>query len=230
MLVHKLLAPYNIQPVIAENGEEVFTLLEKQNFDLILMDVQMPFLDGITTTKLIRKYVSDKIPIVGMTAYVLPNEIEKCYAAGMNDHIPKPIDENQLFEVINKYIFLREIDTVHKPVSVKPGELDFTFLLKLCNGNETAMNTILDEMRKQLPVDFNGYKEAVENKDIDTTRKIIHHMKSTISPLGVESNIARAIIKTGKLLQEENNWNVIQEDSQHLLSVLEKTIDLIKKS
>jgi CheY-like chemotaxis protein len=229
LLVHKLLAPFNIQPVIAENGEEVLRLLENQHFDLILMDVQMPLLDGITTTRLIRKYVADKIPIVGMTAYVLPNEIEKCYAAGMNDHIPKPIDEQQLLDTIKKYIYLDENATQPIMFAEKPVSGDFLFLSRLCNGNEAAMNKILDALETQLPLDSRSFENALAGNDPDILRKVIHHMKSTISPLGADSGIANAISAMSELLHNQNNLADLQEPGKQLLSVLENTIEGIKK-
>ena len=229
LLVHKLLAPYNIQPVIAENGEEVLILLENRSFDLILMDVQMPLLDGITTTRLIRKYVANRIPIVGMTAYVLPNEIEKCYAAGMNDHIPKPIDEQQLLEVIKKYIYLDEDAVAPVSITDQSKDIDFAFLSKICNGNEAAMNTILDALETQLPVDGRSFENALSDKNYDALRKIIHHMKSTISPLGTDSDIAKAIVPVSDLLHSGNDWSAVQESGTRLLSALESTIELIKK-
>ena len=229
LLVHKLLAPYNIQPVIAENGEEVLLLLETQPFDLILMDVQMPLLDGITTTKLIRKYVANKIPIVGMTAYVLPNEIEKCYAAGMNDHIPKPIDEQHLLDVIKKYIYLDENASVRLSAAVNGKAVEFAFLSEICNGNEAAMNTILDALETQLPADAYSFRSGLADKDAVAVRKIIHHMKSTVSPLGTDSEIAKAISRVSDLLQTGNDWPAVQESGGHLLSVLENTIELIKR-
>ena len=229
LLVHKLLAPYNIQPVIAENGEEVLLLLETQPFDLILMDVQMPLLDGITTTKLIRKYVANKIPIVGMTAYVLPNEIEKCYAAGMNDHIPKPIDEQHLLDVIKKYIYLDENASVRLSAAVNGKAVEFAFLSEICNGNEAAMNTILDALETQLPADAYSFRSGLADKDAVAVRKIIHHMKSTVSPLGTDSEIAKAIGRVSDLLHTGNDWPAVQESGGHLLSVLENTIELIKR-
>ena len=237
LLVHKLLAPYNIQPVIAENGEEVLNLLENKSFDLILMDVQMPLLDGITTTRLIRKYVANRIPIVGMTAYVLPNEIEKCYAAGMNDHIPKPIDEQHLLEVIKKYIYLDEngtgttLSAALAPTAVTENiaAIDLEFLSNICNANQASMNTILDALEAQLPVDSHSFEQALANNDPEALRKIIHHMKSTVSPLGTGSVIAKAIITVSDHLHTGNDWPAVQESGRYLLSALENTIDMIKK-
>ncbi len=243
LLVHKLLAPYNIQPVVAENGEEVLSLLETKFFDLILMDVQMPLLDGITTTRLIRKYVAKQIPIVGMTAYVLPNEIEKCYAAGMNDHIPKPIDEKQLLGVIKKYIYLDEGMAVTEPSQVVAGFFDksnslhsqqsvtdLAFLSKLCNGNEAAMNNILEALEKQLPKDSQALEKAILEKDADALKKIIHHMKSTISALGPDSTISRSVMTFSDNLHNCSDWEVISLSGKQILSDLQNSIDFIKNN
>ena len=230
LLVHKLLAPYNIEPAIAENGQDVLALLENRHFDLILMDVQMPLLDGITTTRLIRKYVAESIPIVGMTAYVLPNEIEKCYAAGMNDHIPKPIDEQQLLGVIKKYIYLDDRPVEEFLIEKQSSAIDFAYLLKICNGNETAVKTILDEVGKQLPLDSRELENALAAKEPGMLHTVLHHMKSTASALGTDSAIAKEIVSMNSILNANSStWGVIEEAGSKLLSILENTIELVKK-
>jgi len=87
---------------LAENGEEVIALYEKNSYSLILMDIQMPILDGYAAAKVIRK--SDKeIPIIAVTASAMKEDVEKTMEAGMNDHLNKPIDINQLYRMLLKY-------------------------------------------------------------------------------------------------------------------------------
>jgi CheY-like chemotaxis protein len=91
----------------AENGKEALALLESENFDLVLMDVQMPEMDGIEATKQIRKAISDnkmnsKIPIIAITALAMRGDKERFLDAGMNDYISKPIDYDLLFDKIDR--------------------------------------------------------------------------------------------------------------------------------
>ena len=223
LLICKLLMPLNAQIVITSNGHEVFTLLEKQSFDVVLMDVQMPVMDGITATKLIREKMGNQIPIIGMTAYVQPNEIEKCFAAGMNDYVPKPINEEQFFSVLEKYIHLDN----RKPVK-QPGAVDFEFLQNICNGNEAAIKAILKELQKQLPADIHSFKNSLSDKDTVSLGKLVHHMKSTVSPLGTGSAAAEGLGLFGKLLHADCKWEELELSAKKLIAVLEDTLGLVK--
>ena len=88
----------------AENGEIAVDRLKTSRFDLVLMDMQMPIMDGVTATKIIRSEVDAGIPIIALTANALKGEQDKCMDAGMNDFITKPFDESKLLEVIIKHL------------------------------------------------------------------------------------------------------------------------------
>jgi len=90
----------------AENGLQALTAFQKESFDLILMDVQMPEMDGFETTERIRKLEAEKgghIPIVAMTAHAMKGDPERCIAAGMDDYIAKPIQVDKLVDVIERW-------------------------------------------------------------------------------------------------------------------------------
>jgi CheY-like chemotaxis protein len=88
----------------AENGHEALRLLSENpaKYDLVFMDVQMPLMDGLEATRRIRKS-GNKIPVVAMTANVFKEDIDSCLAAGMDDHIGKPLDMGNVLEKIRKY-------------------------------------------------------------------------------------------------------------------------------
>jgi len=97
----------NFQVLLAKDGQEAVAILEKQRFDLILMDINMPYLDGYSVTKKVRLQEENKgihTPIIAMTAYALSGDKEKCIAAGMDDYISKPIDFNELFKLIDSWL------------------------------------------------------------------------------------------------------------------------------
>jgi len=108
-VVISLLEGTGVDIVEAENGEEAIKLFstDPYKFSLIFMDIQMPVLDGLTATRKIRSMEMPKartIPIVAMTANVFKEDVEKCQAAGMNDHVSKPIDISMVLEKMHKYI------------------------------------------------------------------------------------------------------------------------------
>lgn len=91
--------------VIAQNGKEALDILEHQSFDIILMDVQMPVMDGLEATRQIRereKQSGGHVPIIAMTANTSPQDRQMCLQAGMDDHIAKPVEINKLFTALQR--------------------------------------------------------------------------------------------------------------------------------
>lgn len=102
----QLLDFINLIIITAENGKEAVELASKRTFDLVLMDVQMPLMDGFEATKRIRKLPQwDRVPIVAMTAHAFKEDIEQCVVAGMNDHVSKPVVPNKLYNVLLKWLY-----------------------------------------------------------------------------------------------------------------------------
>jgi len=106
LLVIKLLEKRGYETTVAENGKIAIDEYEKSNFDIILMDLQMPELDGYEATRIIRMMEGHKgeIPIVAMTAHTIKGELEKCADIGMNDYISKPFDSTELYQKIEMLV------------------------------------------------------------------------------------------------------------------------------
>jgi two-component system sensor histidine kinase/response regulator len=104
-IAYQLLTEEGFIVDIANNGAEAIRMLPQKNYTIVLMDMQMPIMDGVSATTEIRKNSQfTLLPIVAMTANAMPHDKEKCLVAGMNDYIAKPIDINQLFGVLIKWI------------------------------------------------------------------------------------------------------------------------------
>jgi len=104
-LAVELLGESGVAISVAEDGRKAIEMLEKASFDLVLMDCQMPVLDGYEATRLIRQQARwRELPIVAMTANAMSGDREKALAAGMNDHIAKPLDIQAMFETIVRWI------------------------------------------------------------------------------------------------------------------------------
>jgi two-component system, sensor histidine kinase len=106
-LVKELLIRKNFDVIIVENGLKIFDILEQSNFDIILMDIQMPVMDGLEATAIIReieKGTGKHIPIIGITAYAVKADKEKCIGAGMDDYLAKPFIKEEFYNMIEKYL------------------------------------------------------------------------------------------------------------------------------
>ncbi|MEI6172519.1 MAG: PAS domain S-box protein [Bacteroidota bacterium] len=104
LVAKTILAHFGIEVTEAVNGEIAVDILRKESFNLVLMDMQMPVMDGIDATLMIRKEISTTIPIIALTAHALKSEEARCREAGMNDFISKPFEEEKLLNVLSKFL------------------------------------------------------------------------------------------------------------------------------
>lgn len=99
-----LLREVGIEAEVAVDGAQAIEQIEARAFDLVLMDMQMPVMDGVTATEAIRKNPQHTMPIIAMTANVMAEDVERCLAAGMNDHISKPIDPVAMYQTLGRWL------------------------------------------------------------------------------------------------------------------------------
>jgi signal transduction histidine kinase/DNA-binding NarL/FixJ family response regulator len=178
LLMKHMLKLYGIEPEFRENGIEVIELLSQQLFDLLLLDIQMPLMDGYQAAKEIRKR-NMAIPVVAMTAYAMPEEKEKCIAAGMDNYIAKPLNEQELYNILQTYLKL-PADIAEQGKK----EIFQNFLMNISGGDRKMADIILTEVKKQLPEEIQKLDEIISQKNIENLSVICHHLISTISPLG----------------------------------------------
>ena len=104
-VVAVLLGKRGYQTFVVTNGRQALEALEDSRYDLVLMDVQMPVLDGLETTRIIRKDARwSTLPVVGLTAHAMSGDRERCLEAGMNDYVAKPVRMPALLETVSKYV------------------------------------------------------------------------------------------------------------------------------
>lgn len=105
MVASDMLERFGITPIIANNGQEALEAIQVMDFDLVLMDLQMPVLDGFQATQAIRQQLNKKqLPVIAMSASALSSDKEKCAIVGMNDHLAKPVKQQALLDVLRKWI------------------------------------------------------------------------------------------------------------------------------
>ncbi|MBX2930940.1 MAG: response regulator [Chitinophagaceae bacterium] len=104
MLVKHAIAQFNALADIAETGTQALELMKTKQYDIILMDIYMPELDGYQTTEIIRNELKSNIPIIAMTALTIKGEEDKCLALGMNGYIPKPFNADILYNTLLKVL------------------------------------------------------------------------------------------------------------------------------
>lgn len=136
-LVKNVISNFGFELDIAENGEAGIELLSKNNYDLVLMDLQMPVKDGYQTTRYIRNQLKLSIPIIAMTAHSLVGEQERCYQEGMNGYVPKPFKQTVLLDTI-KTVMTKKKNPVHER------KIDLSFLNEVSCDDPDFIQDMID--------------------------------------------------------------------------------------
>ena len=185
-VIYHMLDKVGIETDLAENGKVAIKLLEDGfEYDLIIMDLQMPEMDGFETTIYIRQKLKLMIPIIAMTASALRNEKIKCMELGMNEYLNKPFVPTDLFRELRKFLLKKEEDLSennHSSVyteSKKPYSLKH--LIEL--DDMDCLCEVLQLFIDSTPVIMNEIKEAVFEKDWEEVYKKSHKIKSSIGIL-----------------------------------------------
>jgi CheY-like chemotaxis protein/HPt (histidine-containing phosphotransfer) domain-containing protein len=205
---------------LAENGQEGVSAVRENNYDAVLMDVQMPVMDGYTATREIRKDDRYKeLPIIAMTAHAMAGDEDKSLQAGMNGHVTKPIDPDQLFATLQKWIQPSEKRaTTQKPVvSVEPsGEdkmvsieaelpeslpgFDLTDGLKRLQGNKTLYRKLLLNFATDYNEAANEIREALDANDFERSHSLVHNLKGLAGNLAA-TDLQAAAVNIEKLVK-----------------------------
>jgi signal transduction histidine kinase/DNA-binding response OmpR family regulator len=192
-LMKHLLSYWNLEFDVVKNGVEAIGALQQKDYKLILMDIQMPLMDGYTATMKIRTELRMNIPIIAMTAHAMAGEKEKCLSYGMNEYISKPIRENELFELINKILKSdrkTEIKNKKDNIPMHNGELlNLNYLKEVSGGNLEFEKTMIEQFLKQAPGELESMKEAFNKNNYHELAHIVHNFKTSVSFMGLANNL-----------------------------------------
>jgi CheY-like chemotaxis protein/HPt (histidine-containing phosphotransfer) domain-containing protein len=191
--LHSILFTQNGIPFqVAENGREAVEKVKLHKFDVVLMDLEMPVMDGYLATTIIRQELHSSIPIIAMTAHTRTGEKEKCLRAGMNAYLSKPVDPEILFATIHNVVSstnytIPEITntTVAKPVMGSKKLCDLDYLIKATRGNHTLLNKVIKIFLQQIPEDLAELNEAIGKTKFAGISDASHKLNSSFSMLGV---------------------------------------------
>ncbi|MGN7823879.1 response regulator [Chitinophaga sp. 22536] len=209
-LLRHLLSSWQLQYRVVNNGREALQALEKQVFDLVLMDIQMPEMDGYSAVAKIRKEMHSNIPVIAMTAHAMEGEREKCLQMGMSDYISKPIDENTLYRMIQVYtgkFGSRDMPPsgTHIPENGHSHLLNMQYLRELSKGDKGFEKNMLQQFVTQLPEDLAMLKNAISINDPVSIRATAHNLKTTVSFTGLETHLYPILEQLEQT--DENNYN-----------------------
>jgi len=176
--IESLFEDYKIYADVANNGKEAIEKFTKKKYDMVLMDIEMPQMNGYETTLVIREDYKSDIPIIAMTANAMAGEKDKCLKLGMNDYISKPIKADILFEKMYNAAFTKETDAKKKYI-------DLEFLVTSMHGKKDAIRETIDIFIEQMPRDITLIHDAVDKEDYRSVKHYAHKMKSAASLMGI---------------------------------------------
>jgi signal transduction histidine kinase/CheY-like chemotaxis protein len=185
LLMH-IFKNWHIQFDIANNGAEAIDKISKQQYDLVLMDIQMPVMDGYTAARKIRNELRSDIPIIAMTAHAMPGEKEKCLSYGMNDYIAKPIKQEQLSQLISRFTSFVQPSAKKETVAESNYQyIRLDYLKEVSAGDTTYEKQVTQKFLLAIPSAMEELNIALKNGDSEKLKRIAHNLKTTISVMGL---------------------------------------------
>jgi signal transduction histidine kinase/CheY-like chemotaxis protein len=203
-IAQEILGGAGLKVTVAENGKEALDKVKNQSFDAVLMDIQMPVMDGLTATKEIRKWedqfriphFAPRIPIIAMTASAMTQDREEATSAGMNDHVSKPINTDELFSALLKWIEPGEREISESAeieiVGEKPDEatlpdlpgIDTASGIKRVGGNLKLYRKILNKFYTDYADVAEQIQTAIDNNDRELAQRLAHTVKGVAGNIG----------------------------------------------
>ena len=217
LLMKTLLDDFGFERDIASNGKIAIEKLQSKSYDIILMDLQMPEMNGFEATDYIRNKLNSNIPIIALTADVTTVDFAKCKAFGMNDYIAKPIDERLLYSKI--------LDLVKKPIPIataikyyednvngngqgkKVRCIDMDSLIHRTKSNPKLMMEIISLYLEQTPPLISAMKQSLHDKDWHSLYTSVHKMIPSFSIMGISTdfeNMAKQVQEYAITQQQTN--------------------------
>ena len=175
---------------IAENGRVALEQLERQVFDVVLMDVEMPEMDGIEATQAIRERErdsTDHIPIIGLTAHAMQGDEERCLAAGMDAYVPKPIKRDLLMLTLARLTSGKgeQGEAAPQQLSANEDGFDRRAVLSRLDGDIELLGQLVEMFFQECPDYMSQIRSAIDDHDQDALRKSAHGLKGPVSTLSL---------------------------------------------
>ena len=231
-LMKTLMDDFGFEKDIAGNGEIAIKKLQENVYDIILMDLQMPIMNGYEATEYIRKKMKSKIPIIALSADVTSPDIDKCKAAGMNDYISKPVDDRLLFKkiiaLVKKPLFVNDIDA-NAAINAKTKCIDLHYLKTRTKSNPDLMMEMISLYLEQTPPLIRAMKNSMKNKDWDTLQSTAHKMIPSFSIVGIHNKFEKMAKKINEYDHPQLKTNDIEAMVLQLENVLKQACIELKE-
>ncbi|MBK6834331.1 MAG: response regulator [Bacteroidetes bacterium] len=217
LLMKTLLDDFGFERDIASNGKIAIEKLKDKEYDIILMDLQMPEMNGFEATEYIRNVMNSKIPIIALTADVTTVDLEKCKAVGMDDYIAKPVDDKVLYAKIIGLVIKPDakrqegVPVVNAPIKEVIRHTNLTYLIERTKANPALMSEMISLYLEQTPPLILTMKQSFEKKDWHTLHAAIHKMIPSFSIVGINKEFEEMAKKILTFATAQEEMEGVQE-------------------
>ncbi|MEO6685774.1 MAG: ATP-binding protein [Dyadobacter sp.] len=231
-LLEAIFERMSIPLTIVHNGQEAIDELQKRDYDLVLMDIQMPIMDGYAAIKKIRSDISQTVPIITMTAHAMVGEKEECLSIGANSYISKPFRENELLHAISNLTGKQNLN--YKEMSANnpnddnsqdSGILNMTYLNEITGGDAELRDELISLFESDLGTQSELIAKAEESGDNEKLRQVVHKFRSSLFSVGLLSTADKYKKIEGDL---KNNIRTVDLKEQLRQLTLEAEAGLIE--
>jgi CheY-like chemotaxis protein len=232
----RLLESRGHRATIAENGRQAIEQIEKESYDLVLMDVQMPIMDGLEATREIRnreKQTGRHIPIIAMTAHAMKGDRERCLEAGMDNYISKPISSEMLFKTIWALLADKaDSASTYSTVVDTSAVFDKSALLKAFENDLNFFEEMVNIFLSEYPSVLGTLKEALETKEAETVVRMAHTLKGMFRNFQAETaaQIALKIETAGRKNEFDGVGEVYEQLVDQVNIIKDLLLDLVKEN
>jgi PAS domain S-box-containing protein len=214
---------------VTDNGREALDALVRESFDVVLMDVQMPEMDGFEATARIRRQEEASgahVPIIAMTAHAMKGDRERCLEAGMDGYIPKPIRAEALYEAVEAAATGSSASqAAPKPVEDERDAIDRDQVLALAAGSAETLNEVISIFIAESAKLMKRIRDAIEDKDAKELQRAAHTLKGSVQVFGHKGSVAAALrleslARDGSLAAADEAYSALAREIDRLMPML----------
>jgi CheY-like chemotaxis protein len=235
LLMKTLLDDFGFEREIAANGKVAIENLQTKSYDIILMDLQMPEMNGFEAAEYIRNTMKLKIPIIALTADVTTADLAKCKAVGMNDYIAKPVDERLLYSKIMALVkkpVMTPFNGSHEPVVIKLAKqrcIDLAYLVTITKSDPALMMEMISLYLEQIPSLISSMKKSLANQDWNSLYTAVHKMIPSFSIMGISEHFTTMAKKVQEYANAQQQKDKIYDLTVQLESICIQACEELKE-
>lgn len=220
LLMDLILKEFGLEVTIVDNGELALKEYQKNRYDVVLMDINMPVMDGLTSLKLIRNYEQISniyTPIIALTANAIEGDKENYIKQGMDSYLSKPIDNQELVKVLDKYINVKKSDSLKKDFK----DLDIKNICNKLGVSDKIAQMLINKFKSTISNDLNELKSFIESNNTKQIKLKAHYIKNSCLNVGLEESC--------ELLEKlENVETLSKEDIFNYYELIQKEVEKYK--